>query len=97
MKRKRNANPRTDKYGSELWFNDDGDYHREDGPAIKTPFNNQWYLNGDRHRTDGPAIEFLRRNPKLNNLYYFKGESLPKEKWFDLLTPEQKYNALWNM
>lgn len=37
--------------------NDQGLYHREDGPAIEW-FNGSkaWYVNGKCHREDGPAI-----------------------------------------
>jgi len=42
----------------------DGDYHREDGPAIieRDGFwpwarNKEWYQKGQRHRLDGPAYE----------------------------------------
>jgi len=41
------------------WINSQGQYHREDGPAIE--YNNgdkYWYRNDQRHREDGPAIEW---------------------------------------
>lgn len=35
-----------------------GEYHREDGPAIEYfDGNNFWYYYGKLHREDGPAIE----------------------------------------
>lgn len=40
------------------WYNNGGDLHREDGPAVQfVNGDNEWYLNGLRHREDGPAIE----------------------------------------
>lgn len=30
-------------------------YHREDGPAVKSQYGLFWYLNGKLHRLDGPA------------------------------------------
>ena len=41
------------------WKNDNGQYHREDGPAIEN-YNGdkEWYINGLRHRVDGPALEW---------------------------------------
>lgn len=37
-----------------------GEYHREDGPAIEWGNGNKhWYLNGKLHRLDGPAIDNL--------------------------------------
>ena len=35
----------------------DGEFHREDGPAIECKDgNNGWYQNGKLHRLDGPAL-----------------------------------------
>jgi len=37
--------------------NRNGDYHRDDGPAVIRPDGTQyWYRNGQFHRDDGPAI-----------------------------------------
>ena len=39
------------------YYNDNGEYHREDGPAyIGSDGSQEWWLNGERHREDGPAI-----------------------------------------
>jgi hypothetical protein len=44
--------------GTKWWFLN-GQYHREDGPAIEYPDGTKsWYLNGQLHRVDGPAIEY---------------------------------------
>ena len=44
--------------GSKLWILN-GDYHREDGPAVeRSDGTKEWWLNGERHREDGPAIEW---------------------------------------
>ena len=41
-----------------VWYNERGQFHREDGPAVEYPDGSkQWYLNGKRHREDGPAYE----------------------------------------
>ncbi len=38
--------------------NEQGDYHRTDGPAIeRNDGYKSWWINGERHREDGPAIE----------------------------------------
>lgn len=49
--------------GTVIWLTEDGELHREDGPAVihpKTPNDKvapeSWFLNGMRHREDGPAI-----------------------------------------
>ena len=44
--------------GNKEWFLN-GDWHREDGPAIElTNGDKLWYINGELHREDGPAIEW---------------------------------------
>ena len=41
------------------WYNLDGQYHREDGPAFEQPNGDKsWWINGQLHREDGPAIEY---------------------------------------
>jgi hypothetical protein len=36
-----------------------GDYHRENRPAIERSNGYKaWYINGLRHREDGPAVEW---------------------------------------
>ena len=50
------TNPRIDQYGNKRWFNEHGQLHRTDGPALIYPDGDQlWYINGKLHRTDGPA------------------------------------------
>ena len=45
------------KNGTKYWFLN-GEYHREDGPAIEfATGTKEWYLNGNLHREDGPAVE----------------------------------------
>jgi hypothetical protein len=48
-----------------------GDYHREDGPAIKNQNGHKaWCLNGDYHREDGPAVEY----PDGYKAWYLNGK-----------------------
>jgi hypothetical protein len=48
-----------DLLGNEYWYNDNGDRHREDGPAIERCNGDRfWYLNGKLHRENGAAIEY---------------------------------------
>jgi hypothetical protein len=45
-----------DEYGTQQWSRN-GQYHREDGPAVIYPNGTQkWWLNGNLHREDGPAV-----------------------------------------
>jgi hypothetical protein len=53
-------NPEIDEYGDKVWRNEQGQLHREDGPAIEWANGGKyWYLNGKRHREDGPALEYI--------------------------------------
>jgi hypothetical protein len=45
--------------GDRSWCNQNGQRHREDGPAVEWPDGTKfWYLNGQYHREDGPAVEW---------------------------------------
>jgi len=47
------------KYDTKTWRLPNGDYHREDGPAVEWSGGDKyWYINGKFHREDGPAIEY---------------------------------------
>ena len=48
-----------DNYGHKRWYLN-GQYHREDGPAVESPNGDKWwYINSQLHREDGPAIEYI--------------------------------------
>ena len=48
-----------DEQNNIRWYNEAGQYHREDGPAVEYAEGGKvWYLNGQLHRVDGPAIEY---------------------------------------
>ena len=48
---------RTCVNGTVRYQNQDGQYHRTNGPAvIYSDGNALWYQNGQLHRTDGPAV-----------------------------------------
>ena len=60
-----------DDKGTVRWFNRDGKYHRNDGPAIEyQDGSKEYYLNGERHRVDGPAVE----GADESKLWYFNGK-----------------------
>ena len=47
-----------DNNGTKRWYNEQGQRHREDGPAIDCANGTKyWYHNDKRHREDGPAVE----------------------------------------
>lgn len=39
-----------------IYLDEDGKFHREDGPAFDSNGAQYWYHHGKCHRTDGPAI-----------------------------------------
>ena len=50
-------NPVIDSLGTKRWYNELGQLHRTDGPAVIWSDGTQfWCINGKLHRTDGPAI-----------------------------------------
>jgi len=70
-----------DEYGHKEWKLPNGDYHREDGPAIEFVNGSKaWWINGKRHREDGPAIDYVNMYEEwyLDNIQYteqeYKGE-----------------------
>jgi hypothetical protein len=66
----------------EYWSDDDGHYHREDGPAcIWKSSNNylyyEYFQHGKRHRLDGPAIDFKHlKEWYINGIQYSEEEFL---------------------
>lgn len=48
----------------------DGNFHRENAPAIEMLHRKEYYINGVRHRLDGPAIETNNGEDK----WYYYGE-----------------------
>ncbi len=58
----------TDRSGTTTWRLN-GQYHREDGPAIAGNDYTIWYINGLCHRLDGPA--FIEKNGSIE--YWVNG------------------------
>lgn len=57
---KKSSTCETDHLGSRRWYNDQGKFHREDGPAVEWALGaTEYYLNGICHREDGPAINYM--------------------------------------
>jgi hypothetical protein len=49
--------PVADAEGDLSWRDDNGDFHRDDGPAIEfTDGSKMWCRHGRMHRVDGPAM-----------------------------------------
>jgi len=52
--------PQIDQDGTKRWYNEQGQLHRDDGPAVEWvngTKSKEWFQHGKRHREDGPAIE----------------------------------------
>lgn len=47
-------------HGDIIYRNEQGEFHRENGPAIKySDGGKAWFINGKRHRVGGPAEDYL--------------------------------------
>jgi len=52
-----------DKEGNIEYLNNNGELHRDDGPAIEDANGDKfWFQNGKCHRLDGPAVEYANGN-----------------------------------
>jgi len=64
--------------GTTRWYNEDGQYHREDGPAVEwADGTKKWYLNGQLHREDGPVVEWANGD----KFWYLNGQYLTEEEF----------------
>ena len=66
-----NYNVEVSADGTQIWRNDKGGLHREDGPAeIWKDGTQYWVINGNLHREDGPAVIY----PDGDQHWYINGE-----------------------
>ena len=69
---------RIDILGNHRYINEQGQIHREDGPAvIYTDGTKFWYINNKLHREDGPAYE----GPDGSKEWYINDEELSEEEF----------------
>lgn len=54
-------------------FYKDGEFHREDGPAVMDPNTEAWYLNGKLHRLDGPALTYFDHGAPVQRFWVQNG------------------------
>jgi hypothetical protein len=83
-----------EEWGTRIWRNKEGKFHRLDGPAIEyVSGSKEWYQYGLLHRSDGPAREFTRGRKEwwLNDIHY-----KTKEEYFDKLSDEAKIKCLFS-
>ena len=61
--------------GAIHWYNQEGQYHREDGPAAEYgDGSTHCFKNGQYHREDGPAVEYTD-----GTKYWFKNGQYHRE------------------
>lgn len=81
----------TDVKGTERWYNDKGQLHRLDGPAVVFPFGTKmWLKNGKLHRLDGPAIIYGTGQKPLSitctsEEWYINGVRYTEDEFEDIL------------
>jgi len=64
-----------DKSGTIRFYNEDGHFHREDGPAlIYKKGNKEWFKNGKRHNDNGPAVIYSD-----GSKFWYKNNGLHRE------------------
>lgn len=67
-----------DKFGTKRYYNNEGQLHREFGPArIYANGDKAWYLNNKYHRTDGPACEWTDGT----NMWYINDKRFTEEEF----------------
>ncbi len=77
-----------DSFGNIRYYNDKGQFHREDGPAIEYANGDKfWYFNGMRHRVDGPAEEYRG----VHKYYSIMNELYSYEEWLAI----KDFPLLW--
>lgn len=69
--------------GSQCWYDDFGDHHRDDGPAVITPENGElYYHHGILHRLDGPAMMiYYPQIDACDHRYFIHGKEYSKKEF----------------
>ena len=72
--------------GDKHWFNQNGQYHRLDGPAIERLNGYKaWFQNDQLHRLDGPSVEY----PNGNKYWYIESKEYTEKEFNEL----RKHNS----
>jgi hypothetical protein len=75
-----------DEWGTKRWYNEKGEPHREDGPAVELVCGDKYWLrNGELHREDGPAV--CRADGVKE--WWFDGQFLDEEEFLFLQGKEE--------
>ena len=64
--------------GDIRYYNKNGQYHREDGPAIEWSDGRYtaWILNGKNHRVDGPARIKVYLDGTVDQAWFYHGKKM---------------------
>ena len=79
--------------GTIFYKNENGDFHREDGPAIICSDGRKyWYKNGKFHREDGPAEIW----PNGTKMWWLNGEIYSFSEWIKVvnISDEEKMELM---
>ena len=80
-----------DRFGDKIWRNQEGQWHRTDGPAYETANGDKaWWVDGQGHRTDGPAIE----RADGRKMWYLNGQELTFTEWVDRVADTEQERTL---
>jgi len=94
-----------DEFGNKFYLNDEGCYHRLDGPAIEcSNGTKEWFINENCHRNIDPSDEW----PNRVKQWWFKGEyhrvggsSSSYSKWWFIdgkqYTKQEYFNIVWDL
>ena len=73
-------NPVIHEYGEKFWYDSNGQFHRDDGPAQEYADGDKFWLQHDkRHRYDGPAVEYADGT----NEWWLNDELLTFDEWLN--------------
>lgn len=65
----------------EIYYIKDGEFHREDGPAMIVSDQQRWFRNGLLHREDGPAVMYTDGKSKGKSYWCLNGQDYTKAEW----------------
>ena len=74
-----------DKDKTICWYNEKGQLHRLDGPAVEWASGDKsWWVEGKLHRLDGPAAEYANGSKE----WWVEGKQLTEEEFNKYIKPK---------
>jgi hypothetical protein len=62
-----------------IWTDDDGKYHRDNGPAFMFLLYDIWFRHGVEHRDDGPSMVWTQKYKHHHNQWHINGHDITGE------------------